>query len=280
MALLEQARVSLVVLEAEDRSRGPPDRPQQRRDPLRPLLQAGLAEGAQLRRGARGARPLLRRARHPARALRQGGGGDAARASSPSLDELRAARRARTGSPGLRRLGPEEIARARAARRAASPGCSCRRPASSTTGAVTEAYAAAVRAARRRDQDRRARLLRVRRDGPRAASSRRRPARSAAGAWSTAPGCSRDRVARLCGVEPGVRIVPFRGEYYELARATAAPGAQPDLPGAGPAASRSSACTSRAWSTAGSRPARTPCWRSSARATRGPASRCATPVDG
>jgi len=25
-----------------------------------------------------------------------------------------------------------------------------------------------------------------------------------------------DRVSRLCGVEPGVRIVPFRGEYYEL----------------------------------------------------------------
>jgi (S)-2-hydroxyglutarate dehydrogenase len=25
-----------------------------------------------------------------------------------------------------------------------------------------------------------------------------------------------DRVARLCGVEPGVHIVPFRGEYYEL----------------------------------------------------------------
>ncbi|MFF1479791.1 L-2-hydroxyglutarate oxidase [Streptomyces sp. NPDC058301] len=27
-----------------------------------------------------------------------------------------------------------------------------------------------------------------------------------------------DRVARLAGDEPGVRIVPFRGEYYELAR--------------------------------------------------------------
>ena len=26
-----------------------------------------------------------------------------------------------------------------------------------------------------------------------------------------------DRVARMCGVDPGVRIVPFRGEYYELA---------------------------------------------------------------
>lgn len=26
-----------------------------------------------------------------------------------------------------------------------------------------------------------------------------------------------DRVARLCGVDPGVKIIPFRGEYYELA---------------------------------------------------------------
>lgn len=30
-------------------------------------------------------------------------------------------------------------------------------------------------------------------------------------------GLQSDRVAKLCGVEPGVRIVPFRGEYYELA---------------------------------------------------------------
>jgi len=30
-------------------------------------------------------------------------------------------------------------------------------------------------------------------------------------------GLQSDRVARLAGVEPGVRIVPFRGEYYELA---------------------------------------------------------------
>ncbi len=29
-------------------------------------------------------------------------------------------------------------------------------------------------------------------------------------------GLQSDRVARLCGVEPGVMIVPFRGEYYEL----------------------------------------------------------------
>ncbi len=29
-------------------------------------------------------------------------------------------------------------------------------------------------------------------------------------------GLHSDRVAKLCGVDPGVRIVPFRGEYYEL----------------------------------------------------------------
>lgn len=29
-------------------------------------------------------------------------------------------------------------------------------------------------------------------------------------------GLQSDRVARLCGVRPGVRIVPFRGEYYRL----------------------------------------------------------------
>lgn len=29
-------------------------------------------------------------------------------------------------------------------------------------------------------------------------------------------GLQADRVARMCGVDPGVRIVPFRGEYYQL----------------------------------------------------------------
>lgn len=31
-------------------------------------------------------------------------------------------------------------------------------------------------------------------------------------------GLQSDRVARLCGVEPGVKIIPFRGEYYELTK--------------------------------------------------------------
>jgi len=30
-------------------------------------------------------------------------------------------------------------------------------------------------------------------------------------------GLQSDRVARLCGADPGCRIIPFRGEYYELA---------------------------------------------------------------
>ena len=29
-------------------------------------------------------------------------------------------------------------------------------------------------------------------------------------------GLQSDRVARLCGVRPGLQIVPFRGEYYEI----------------------------------------------------------------
>lgn len=32
-------------------------------------------------------------------------------------------------------------------------------------------------------------------------------------------GLHSDRVARLCGLEPGLRIVPFRGEYYKLVEA-------------------------------------------------------------
>ncbi len=30
-------------------------------------------------------------------------------------------------------------------------------------------------------------------------------------------GLQSDRIARMCGVNPGLRIIPFRGEYYELA---------------------------------------------------------------
>jgi L-2-hydroxyglutarate oxidase len=50
-------------------------------------------------------------------------------------------------------------------------------------------------------------------------------------------GLQSDRIARLCGVEPGVKIVPFRGEYYtltpearELVRSLIYPVPDPNLP--------------------------------------------------
>ncbi len=36
------------------------------------------------------------------------------------------------------------------------------------------------------------------------------------GALVNCGGLQSDRVARMCGVDPGVHIIPFRGEYYEL----------------------------------------------------------------
>ena len=48
-------------------------------------------------------------------------------------------------------------------------------------------------------------------------------------------GLQSDRVARLCGVDPGVKIVPFRGEYYELRPDRQHLVRKPHLPGARPA---------------------------------------------
>jgi L-2-hydroxyglutarate oxidase len=65
------------------------------------------------------------------------------------------------------------------------------------------------------------------------AGGRRYPVRFLVGC----AGLQSDRVARLCGLEPSVRIVPFRGDYYELVGAGRArvrnllyPVPDPDLP--------------------------------------------------
>jgi len=60
-----------------------------------------------------------------------------------------------------------------------------------------------------------ARVLAVRRDGDALALETTR------GAWRAralvnCAGLHADRVARLCGLDPGLTVVPFRGEYYEL----------------------------------------------------------------
>ena len=192
----------------------PPDRAQQRRHSLGALLQARLAQGDQLRRGAGGDVPFLRRARHRPRAVRQAGGGHVFPAKIAALDELERRGRA-NGLKGLRRLDGGGAARRRAVGRPASPGLRVEETGIVDYTAVTEAFARLVQEA---GGD--VRLGCARRGGQAAAG---RPA-----CWSP-PGatwCARhlincaglqsDRVARMCGVEPGLTITPFRGEYYEL----------------------------------------------------------------
>ena len=58
--------------------------------------------------------------------------------------------------------------------------------------------------------------------------------------WSTAPACTATGSPARPGLDPPARIVPFRGEYYELRPERRAPGARPGLPGARPRRSRSS----------------------------------------
>ncbi|MEA2604750.1 MAG: (S)-2-hydroxyglutarate dehydrogenase [Acidobacteriota bacterium] len=87
--------------------------------------------------------------------------------------------------------------------------------------AITD-YPAVARAYAHRVKDRggrvvtSARVTGVRRDGPGLVVETERGAFAASFLVNCA-GLQSDRVARLCGAEPGVRIFPFRGEYYELA---------------------------------------------------------------
>jgi L-2-hydroxyglutarate oxidase len=79
---------------------------------------------------------------------------------------------------------------------------------------VTEAYAALVRESGGEVRTGSA-VRAVRRDGSRTVlETTRGPVR--ASVVVNCAGLQSDRVARLCGVVPDVRIVPFRGEYYEL----------------------------------------------------------------
>ncbi|MEM6671706.1 MAG: L-2-hydroxyglutarate oxidase [Planctomycetota bacterium] len=129
----------------------------------------------------------------------------------PALDELE--RRARAnGIDSVRRVGPSEIeeiephAKAVAALHVPVTGIV-------DYGRVAECYAEDVR--ERGTVETTAAFLSVeRRDGrleveTTAGTVRCRVLVACAGLQS-------DRVARACGVDPGVRIVPFRGEYYEV----------------------------------------------------------------
>lgn len=133
----------------------------------------------------------------------------------PRLDELERRGRA-NGLQGLRRLGPEEI-REREPHVAGIAGLEVQETGIVDYVAVTNAYADEVRGAGGEVRTSSA-LLGVRRsaDGwvleTRTGDVEAGFLVNCAGAWS-------DRVARMCGARPDVRIIPFRGEYYELTEA-------------------------------------------------------------
>ncbi len=130
----------------------------------------------------------------------------------PALDELER-RGWANGLQGLRRLGTEEI-RDYEPRATGIGGLFVPDTGIVDYAQVTRVYADLVRAAGGQVRTR-SRLRRVR---------RRRDAivlETTGGEVHcrhliSCAGLQADRVARLCGVDPRLRIIPFRGEYYEL----------------------------------------------------------------
>jgi len=133
----------------------------------------------------------------------------------PRLDELERRGHA-NGLAGVRRLAAGEIAEVEPH----AAGLSALQV--PETGIVD--YPAVARAYGRRVEAKGGRVLTgarvtgVRRDGPGLVVETARGA-VACSLLVNCGGLQADRVARLCGVEPDVRIFPFRGEYYELAAA-------------------------------------------------------------
>jgi L-2-hydroxyglutarate oxidase len=130
----------------------------------------------------------------------------------PSLVELERRGRA-NGLEGMRRLEPEEI-RELEPNVAGIAGLHVPQTGIVDYTRVIELLADEIRAAGG-DILLGARVHRVRRmGGDLVLETARGPV--TARALVNCAGLQSDRVARLCGVQPGLQIVPFRGEYYEL----------------------------------------------------------------
>jgi L-2-hydroxyglutarate oxidase len=130
----------------------------------------------------------------------------------PSLDELERRGRA-NGLQGLRRLRAEEIPDFEPAARGIA-GLHVRETGIVDYTAVTDAFAEQVK---RTDGEiwTSARVTRVTREpGGLVLSTARGDVHCRF--LINCAGLHSDRVARLCGVEPGMTIMPFRGEYYEI----------------------------------------------------------------
>jgi L-2-hydroxyglutarate oxidase len=133
-------------------------------------------------------------------------------AEIPALDELERRGRA-NGLEGLRRLRGEELQDYEPAVRGTG-GLHVPETGIVDYVRVTEAFAGIVTATGGEVRTR-ARVTRVvRRSGRIVLETTAGPVGSRS--LINCAGLQSDRMARLCGVEPGVRIVPFRGEYYEV----------------------------------------------------------------
>ncbi|HKI01042.1 MAG TPA: L-2-hydroxyglutarate oxidase [Thermoanaerobaculia bacterium] len=130
----------------------------------------------------------------------------------PRLEELERRGKA-NGLSGVRRLRAEEIAEIEP-HAAGVAGLHVPETSIVDYPAVARAYARRVEAGGGRLLTG-ARVTGVRRDGPGLVVETPRGAVACALLVNCA-GLQADRVARLCGAEPEVRIVPFRGEYYDL----------------------------------------------------------------
>ena len=130
----------------------------------------------------------------------------------PALDELERRGRA-NGLDGMRRLGPEQI-RELEPHVAGIAGLHVPQTGIVDYPRVIEILAGQVRAGGG-EFLLGARVDSVRRAGGEIVLETRRGA-IACGALVNCAGLQSDRVALLCGVRPGLQIVPFRGEYYEL----------------------------------------------------------------
>lgn len=130
----------------------------------------------------------------------------------PALEELQR-RGTANGLEGLRRLSPEEI-REREPHVAAIAGLLVPQTGIVNYRQVAETYARLVVAAGNMVRtEARVRAVHRRGDGF--------VLETAAGEVTcrnliNCGGLQSDRIARMCGIEPGVQIIPFRGEYYEL----------------------------------------------------------------
>lgn len=130
----------------------------------------------------------------------------------PALDELERRGRA-NGLDGMRRVGPDEL------RELEPEVCGVAALLVPQTGIVnftdvSRAYARLIAEAQGQVRTR-CRVRHVRRDGTTLVLETS-GGPICADVLINCAGLQSDRVARVCGVDPGVQIIPFRGEYYEL----------------------------------------------------------------